>query len=106
MTTAKMALFFYWVELTFGGEGIKIWWGGGGLGWEMSKVLAGATYNTYYTYTYIKELCQQVFIYNEEAPCTSYTSCAKLAILLLQDLSTLCVTDIYGICFHLSVQCS
>ena len=22
-------LFFYWVKLTFGGEGIKIWWGGG-----------------------------------------------------------------------------
>ena len=25
----------------------------------------------YYTYTYIKELCQQVFIYNEEAQYTS-----------------------------------
>ena len=67
-------------------------------------------YHTYYTYLYIKELCQQVFIYNEEAPCTSDTSCAKVAILLLQDLSTFCVTDIYiyiyGIYFHLSVQCS
>ena len=52
-------------------------------------------YHTYYTYLYIKELCQQVFIYNEEAPCTSDTSCAKVAILLLQDLSTFCVTDIY-----------
>ena len=51
------------------------------------------------------KLCQQVFIYNEEAPCTSHTSCAKVAILLLQDLSTLCVADIYGIYFHLSVQC-
>ena len=50
------------------------------------------------------KLCQQVFIYNEEAPCTSHTSCAKVAILLLQDLSTLCVTDIYGIYFHLPVQ--
>ena len=49
--------------------------------------------------------CQRVFIYNEEAPCTSYTSCPKVAILLLQDFSTLCVTDIYGIYFHLSVQC-
>ena len=49
--------------------------------------------------------CQQFFIYNEEAPCTSHTSCAKVAILLLQDLSTSCVTDIYGIYFHLSVQC-
>ena len=52
------------------------------------------------------KLCQQVFIYNEEAPCTSHTSCAKVAILLLQDLSTLCVTDVYGIYFHLSDQCS
>ena len=58
----------------------------------------------YICYTHIKGLCQQVFIYNEEAPCTSHTSCAKVAILLLQDLSTLCVTDIYGIYFHLPVQ--
>ena len=57
-------------------------------------------------YIYIKEICQQIFIYNEEAPCTSHKSCAKVAILLLQDLRTLCVTDIYGICFHLSVQCT
>ena len=55
---------------------------------------------TNYTYTYLKELCQQVFIYNEEALCTSHTSCAKMAILLLQDLSTLCVTVTYVICFH------
>ena len=40
------------------------------------------------------KLCQQVFIYSQEAPRTSHTSCAKVAILLLQDLSTLCVTDI------------
>ena len=37
--------------------------------------------------------------------CTSHTSCAKVAILLLQDLSTLCVADMYGIYFHLSIQC-
>ena len=55
------------------------------------------------TYTYIKEFCQQIFIYNEEVPCTSHT-CAKEANLLLQDLSTLCVTDIYDIYFHLSVS--
>ena len=123
-------LFFYWVELTFGGEGIKIWWEGG-RGGGMSKFLAGGgtppippvgktryyiyiyiyiyTHihytHIYYTYTYRKELCQQVCIYNEEAPCTSHTSYAKVAILLLQDLSTLCVTDIYSVCFHLSVQC-
>ena len=35
-----------------------------------------------------------------------HTSYSKVAILLLQDLSTLCVTDINGIYFHLSVQCS
>ena len=56
------------------------------------------------------KLCQQIFTYNEEAPCTTHTSCAKVAILLLQDLSPLCVADIYGIYgaadiyFHLSVQ--
>ena len=108
-------LFFYLVELTFRGEGIKIWWGGGNeqiFGWwgdspyppSRENLVYG--YYTYYTYTYTKELCQQVFIYNEEAPCTSYTSCAKMVILLLQDLSTLCVTDIYSIYFHLSDQCS
>ena len=64
-------------------------------------------YNTYYTYLYIKELCQQVFIYNEEAPCTSDTSCAEVAILLLQDLSTFCVTDIYIYIWHIfSLVCS
>ena len=64
-------------------------------------------YNKYYTYLYIKELCQQVFIYNEEAPCTSDTSCAKVAILLLQDLSTFCVTDIYIYIWHIfSLVCS
>ena len=28
----------------------------------------------YFTYTYIIELCQQVFIYNEEAQCLSHFS--------------------------------
>ena len=32
----------------------------------------------YYTYTYLKELCQQTFIYNEESECTSHTSCAQV----------------------------
>ena len=59
---------------------------------------------TYYTYTYIKRFSQQVFTYNEEPPFTSHTSCTKVAILLLQDLSNLWVTDIYGIYFHLSAQ--
>ena len=48
----------------------------------------------------------QVFIYNEESPCTSHTSCAKVAILLPQESSTLCVTDVYGKYFDLFVQCS
>ena len=43
-------------------------------------------------------------IYIYEAPCTLHKSWAQVAILLLQDLSTLCVTDIYGIYFRLSVQ--
>ena len=63
-------------------------------------------YIIHYTlfHTHIKELRQQVFLYNEEASCTSYTSFAQVAILLLQDLSTLCVADTYGIYFRLSVQ--
>ena len=44
----------------------------------------------------LHKLCQQFFIYHKEAPCTSHTSSPKVAILLLQDFSTLCVTDIYG----------
>ena len=32
----------------------------------------------YYTYTYTKELCQQFFIYSEEAQCTSHTSCFQM----------------------------
>ena len=31
-------------------------------------------YNRNYKYSYIKEPCQQVFIYNEEAHCTSHIS--------------------------------
>ena len=101
----KMFLFFCWVELTFGGEGRGEWanfWAGGGTPRIPPVVKTLYTYIHIYIYictyiyihiyyTYIKELCQQVFIYNEEAPCTSHT-CAKVAFLLLQDLSTLCVT--------------
>ena len=74
-------LFFYWVELTFARR----------------------------VYIYIKELYQQGFLYNEEMKklrVHHIHKSAKVAILLLQDLSTLCVTDIYGIYFHLCVQCS
>ena len=45
------------------------------------------------------------FLVGKGTLCTSHPSCAKVPILLLQDLSTLCVTDIYGISFELSVQC-
>ena len=64
------------------------------------------TYIIHYTlfHTHIKELRQQVFLYNEEASCTSYRLFAQVAILLLRDLSTLCVADTYGIYFRLSVQ--
>ena len=99
MTTAKNDVFSFllaWID--FWWEWIKIWWGGGE---EVPP----------YPHTPIPpvgktlcKLCQQVFIYNEKAPCTSHTSCVKVVILLLQDLSFVCVTDIYGIYFHLSVQ--
>ena len=80
------------ISQKFGGEGVNeliFWW------WEDSSIIpAGKTLNI---------PCQQVFIYNKEDPCTSHRSYVEVAILLLQDLSTLC--DIYGVCFHLSVQC-
>ena len=34
--------------------------------------------NRNYTYTYIKEPCQYVFTYNEEAQCPWRTSCAQV----------------------------
>ena len=126
-------LFCCWVESTFGGEGINIWWGRRWgneqiFGWWVGlphrpsredpiyiymyiyKYIYIYIYNfhiyiLHITYTYIKELYQQVFICNEEAPYASHT-CAKVTILLLKDFSNLCVTDIYGTCFHLSLQCS
>ena len=58
-----------------------------------------------YIYTCV---CANRLLYtmkNEEVPCTSHTSCAQVAILLLQDLRTLCVTYVYGLSFRLSVQC-
>ena len=105
-------LFFCWVELIFGGEGrgerANIWLVGGGDSPHPHSrenpvyiYIYIYIYYIYNTYVFIKELCQQVFIYNEEASCTSHT-CFKVVILLL---STLCVTDIYGIYFYLSVQC-
>ena len=60
-----------------------------------------------YIYIYIR-VCANRLLYtmkNEEVPCTSHTSCAQVAILLLQDLRTLCVTYVYGLSFRLSVQC-
>ena len=70
----------------------------------MSKFLVGGGLSHLPSRETLYKLCKQIFIYNEEAPCTPHTSCAKVVILLLQDLSTLCVADIYGIYFHLSVQ--
>ena len=63
----------------------------------------------YYTYTYTYNIYKITlptdFHIQSRRSCTSHTSCAKVAILLQELLSTLCVTDIYGIYFHLPVQC-
>ena len=64
------------------------------VGWGLSHPPVGKT---------LYNICQQLFIYNEKTPCTSHTSYAKMAILLLQDLSTLSITDIYGIYCAFSV---
>ena len=86
------------------GEEIDFWWGeSNGLMGRVFRVRGdeqifgwlGDSPDVYYAYTYIKELHRQVFLYNKEAPCTSHTSCVQVAILLLQDLSIFCVTDIY-----------
>ena len=88
MVTAKNdAFIFYWVELTFDGEGgmSRFLAGVGGLAPSLSREIPVYIYiyiysiyiyiyYTYYTYTYIKEPCQQAFIYNEEGSRTSYTS--------------------------------
>ena len=89
----KMMFLFFIGLIAFWWEGVKEqifgWWG------DSPIPLVGKT---------LYKLCQQVFIYNEEALCTSHTSCSiQVAILLLQD-GHLCITDIYGIYFHLSVQ--
>ena len=72
-------------------------------------------------YTHITELCQQVFIYNEEAHCTSHTSYAHelpqshfgdnqamitcvIPILLLRDLSILFIVDIYMYHGYVDIQ--
>ena len=100
MTTAKTDAFIFllgWIDF---------WWGGG----EWANFLLVGDSPIPPVGKTLYKLCQQIFIYNEEAPCTTHTSCAKVAILLLQDLSPLCVADIYGIYgvadiyFHLSVQ--
>ena len=111
-------LFFYWVELTFGGR--EQTFRGEGVNEQIFGLWEDSPNPPVRKTLY--QLCQHVFIYNEEAPCTSHTSaiscsiscscswslyisCSKVAILLLQDFSTLCATDIYGMYFHLSVQC-
>ena len=103
MTTAKNDVFifllgwidFWWEGIKIGREGVNKqifgWWGDSPIP-PVKKTLF--------------KLCQQFFIYNEEALCTLHASCSEVATLLLQDLSTLCVTDIYGIYFHLLFQCS
>ena len=92
-------LFFYWVEWW---DGIKISCGGGK--WANFCLVEGLLHPPVRKALY--KLWQQVFIYNEQGTCTSHTSCAKLTILLLLDLSTFCVTRymlIYGICYMVYV---
>ena len=75
-------LLFYWVELTFGGREERF--GDEGVNeqifgcWGDSPIIPVGKI--------LHKLCQHVFIYNTEAPCTSHTLCAKFFILLLQDL--------------------
>ena len=58
-------LFFCWVELTFGGEGRDEWaiFFGWGETPPIPPVRKTLYIYIYYTYAYIKGLCQQVFIY-------------------------------------------
>ena len=67
-------LHFYWVELTSGGEGVKIWWGGGGEEsanfWLMWGNLPHPPSREYiyihiyiYIYIYIYILCIYICIY-------------------------------------------
>ena len=95
-----MTLVFIWLNwLLVGGNTNLV-----GSGW-MSKFLVGeGTPPSPPVEKTLHKLCQQFLIYHEEAPCTSHTSSPKVAILLLQDFSTLCVTDIYGIYFHFIQQ--
>ena len=102
MTTANNDVFILllgWIE--FWWEGIKIRWRG--TEWTNFWLVGGLPHPVSRKILY--KICQKVFIYNEEALRISHTSCAKVTVLLLQDFSTLCVTDIYGIYFHLPVQC-
>ena len=85
--------FYFFIGLTFGGRESKVG------GEKLNEQIFGCwgTPPSPPVGKTLYKLCQQVFIYNEKAPCTSHTSCAKVAILRLQDLSTLRATDIYGI---------
>ena len=89
MTTAKNDVFILLLGWTdFWWEGIKIWRGGGE--WPNFWLVGGLPHPPPPVGTTLYKLCHHVFIYNLEAPCISHTSCAKVAILLLQDLSTAC----------------
>ena len=101
MTTANNDVFiFLLVSIDFWWKATKICLEG--VNEKMFLLLVGLFHPPVVKTLY--KLFQQVFVYNEAAPCTSHTSCTKVAILLLKDLSTLCVADICGIYFHLSVH--
>ena len=46
--------------------------------WKMSVDSSNIYMHVYYLYTYIIELCQHVFIYNEEGQWASHTSCGQV----------------------------
>ena len=58
-----------------------------------------------YIFIYIYNTYASRFLYTMKKLRVHHVYRAKVAILLLQDLSTLCVTDIYGIYFRFSVHC-
>ena len=91
MTIANNDVIFLLGWIDFWWEGIKIWLGGGE--WANFWLVGGLPHPPSREILY--KLCQQVFIYNEEAPWTSHTSCAKVAIWSNCKISAHCVSQIY-----------
>ena len=75
------------------GGGVFFRWGASFLSWGGALVLVGGVFK------------KNRKMGGGAVPPPLRETLPKVAILLLQDLSTLFVTEIYGIYFHLSVQC-